>query len=300
MPSSLDALALRPATTIASRPRLDATLRLGRRLPRRGLHAPRPRVEHDHAAGAGDRLLDRGDTLVPRRPTGPRPPRRWPRVRGEPAHAAPRPSRSKGRPRRRRAPTAAAQGPRRAARSALGSMQPVRGRSRPDHGRGLRRGRCGRPRRGSGWPARCPQRSAASAGSCPPGGWQPRQERSKGRRATPRARLDLPARPVPATWSPSPFDPGSVSAATSRGSRSDAPLSASIRSASRTGTGLRLTTSRSPAAKAGFACARTTSVTPSASIVRSIQPRRSSRSPLSTCAPTAATHVARGPISGSV
>ena len=188
---------------LASTPRCH--LRLGRRLPRRGLHAPRPRIEHDDAAGAGDRLLDRGDMLVPRRPTGQPPPRRWPPGRGEPAHAARRPSRSKGRPRRRRAPTAAAQGPRRAARSALGSMQPARGRSRPDHGRGLRRGRCRRPRRGSGSPARCPQGSAASAGSCLPGGWQPSQERSRARPETPRARLDSRARPVPTTWSPSPL-----------------------------------------------------------------------------------------------
>ena len=46
---------------VASAPRGHG--RCGRRLPPRGVHAARPRVEHDHAPGARDRLLDRADRL---------------------------------------------------------------------------------------------------------------------------------------------------------------------------------------------------------------------------------------------
>ena len=185
---------------LASAPRCHG--RLGRRLPRRGLHAARPGIEHDHAAGAGDRLLDRARSLVPRRPTGPPPPRRWPPVRGEPAHAARRPSRSKGRPRRRRAPTAAAQGPRRAGRSALAlhaawtraiaAGSPARFASRETWAASSRE------RRGQLDVLRAQRRAQVHVHRA---GGTPRQERSRGRPATRRARLDSLARPVPATWS---------------------------------------------------------------------------------------------------
>ncbi len=242
--SSLDALALRPATTIASRPRRDATARLGRRLPRRGLHAPRPRVEHDHAAGARDRLLDRADRSchVGRRDRH----RDAGGLRFDRAgrRASARSSTTlhvrEADARRRRAPTAAAQalGGQHEVPSAPCSLHEVdRGRITGEVGveedvGGLVEGAAGQldvlsaQRRAQVHVHRAGGSRARSA----PGGARRHHERAS----------TSHARPAPATWLTVTVDPGSVSAATSRGSRSDAPLSASTRSASRTGTGSRL------------------------------------------------------------